>query len=98
MVTIKYYIDSSLIQDYVKNIELALHPEILQPVLDSLNISWIAEAFKNNPSINAPYHNNIHTTSVVLNSYEGRKIEKVNNPKLLVVAAVFHDFDHIGKF
>jgi hypothetical protein len=97
MTTIQSYINSSLIQDYIENLELGLHPEMLQPVLDSLNISWVKDVLKKNPSINAPYHNNKHTTSVILNSYEGGRLEKVDNLKLLVIAAGFHDFDHIGK-
>lgn len=49
-----------------------------------------------NPSNDAPYHNKYHTFCMVNNCYEGSYHLRLSpsEVKALVVAALFHDFDH----
>lgn len=53
-----------------------------------------------NPSNDAPYHNLYHTYCMVLNCMEGAYHEKLTESevRIVLVAALFHDFDHtMGK-
>lgn len=57
--------------------------------------SWFV---KNNPSNNLPYHNLFHARCMIENCYDGAQYYNLpfDATKLLLTAAIFHDFAHTG--
>ena len=60
--------------------------------------SIIRYILENNPSQALPYHSFSHSLWVLYNCYDICKYEKKDAPKELLIAALFHDFDHTGGF
>ena len=60
-------------------------------------VCWILE---NNPAQALPYHNFTHSLWVASNAYEAFRFDTNGSapPRELIVAALFHDFDHSGGF
>lgn len=54
---------------------------------------------KKNHSNDLPYHNEYHSYQMVLNCFEGAQYQNISNDheiKILLIAALFHDFNHSG--
>ena len=80
--------------------QLVGHPEYLDMVLWSLDLGWVKPYITNkNPSANMPYHNALHEAAVVVAVYEAAYFHNLDltSTKALVIAAAFHDFNHIGN-
>lgn len=82
-----------VMQDCVRDIKARYILEtygISSSLIDYLN-------FFNNSS-DAPYHGHQHALTVMINSYNGAKIHNLcfNETKLLLIAALFHDFNHLS--
>jgi hypothetical protein len=56
---------------------------------------WVV---KNNPARDLPYHNLFHAQCMIENCYDGAQYHNLpySDTKLLLFAALFHDFDHSG--
>jgi hypothetical protein len=70
----------------------------LEIVADRLGISHYLDYFLKHNYSTAEYHSIYHGICVALNAYEGAQHEKLSNSqtKSLVLASIFHDYDHSG--
>ena len=70
----------------------------LEIVADRLGISHYLEYFLDHNYSIAEYHCIYHAICVALNAYEGAYHEKLSDSqtKSLVLASIFHDYDHSG--
>jgi len=72
---------------------------IVRKICEEHNILHVLEFVKEqNPTNDLPYHNWFHILTVTKNCYEGAHELKLGTPSTrnLLVAALFHDFDHAG--
>lgn len=68
-------------------------------IIQKYNLQDFYEYFsRNNISNDLPYHNRIHTETMIKNVYDGASYYNLNivETKELVIAALFHDFNHSG--
>lgn len=83
----------------IKNFRLMqLGEAAVKLVIERLNLEGFLSYFNEFNSTTAPYHGKYHSYCMVLNCYEGALHEKLSptQTRALVVAALFHDFDHSG--
>jgi hypothetical protein len=86
---------------YIKKMKLHDAPSKMVPIiLDLYRLTPFLEYFDQyNASKNLPYHNRYHSFKMVLNCYEGSYYENIQSygaRRGLLVAALFHDFNHTG--
>lgn len=100
----------NLNEDQLISMEIKIHRAIqsktladlglpaLEIIADRLNLSKYLDYFIENNKSTAEYHSNYHVFCVALNSYEGAQHEKLSifDTRNLVLAAIFHEFDHSG--
>lgn len=68
-------------------------------IRDRLKLVHFFNFFDNfNDSYVAPYHNSYHSYCMVNNCYEGAYHHGLQHPRALIVAALFHDFDHSAGY
>ena len=70
----------------------------VEVLVDRLNLEGFYRYFNELNASTAPYHNKYHARCMMLNCFEGALFEKCTTVEVraLVVAAMFHDFNHTG--
>lgn len=90
----------NFINEHLKlNLPVCVDKSIVEEIFKQYNLLDYLDYFnKNNLGKNNPYHNEYHSYSVVLNCYQGAIVEGLStfSIKSLLLAALFHDFNHSG--
>ena len=72
--------------------------QLVESIFNNLNILPLMNVFKTNPSGDIGYHNNYHTMTMIINTYNACQLEMLDDKsqKILVISSLYHDFNHSG--